>query len=698
VATVAADHWLWLPGLVQAAGVGAAAIGVVRHEPGNRVLWWAMIAGGAGWTIAATVVRGAGGPDAAGGSVGSAAQEFLPTWATGLLLGSYALVACSLLLLTRRQGERLTDAMDAVTVCAALLVLSWTFAVRPLLVASWELTPGAVLSLGHAVVSGVLVVAVLRFLAIGSGSRPASALLSLAGLALVLADVALAAPLSARATVASAATLAAGLWPVALGAAALHPSSIRLWPEAFAIGPAVSRRRLAAFGLLACFVPATPLAVTVLAQRAGYRAPLVWYAPVTCAAVVVSVLIVVRLGLIARFAEKQAQVLRRALRQRSELEQELRHQATHDSLTGLANRAVLLGRLDRILAGGQARGALTIVNLDGFKDVNDLQGHDVGDQVLVQAAERLREATADSDLVARLSGDEFAVLTAPGTDHTVRVRRALEALRPGFRAGPGEVHLTGTAGLLDLADSATSTDALRDADLALTAAKRVGKNQLVPFHPAMRTERVLRGELATGLRRALASEGLTVHYQPVVDLADGRMAAVEALVRWIGDDGQQIPPMQFIPVAEETGLIVEVGEFVLRRACSDARRWHESHGVTVAVNVSAHQLREPGFADAVLAVLSETGLPASALVLELTETTMITDVEETAALERLRTSGVRIAIDDFGVGYSSLSYLVRLPVDILKIDRAFTSPAPNAVPDHWAFVGRSLNWPTACNS
>jgi EAL domain-containing protein (putative c-di-GMP-specific phosphodiesterase class I) len=264
-------------------------------------------------------------------------------------------------------------------------------------------------------------------------------------------------------------------------------------------------------------------------------------------------------------------------------------------------------------------------------------------------------------------------------------------VRPAYRTGEAEVALSATAGLLDLTESATATDALRDADLALTAAKEIGKNQLVTFRAELRAERVRRSELAAGLRRALAGGELSVHYQPVVDLADGRMSAVEALVRWFGPDGRAIPPMEFVPVAEETGLIVAVGEYVLRRACADARPWYERYGVAVTVNVSGHQLREPGFVETVLAVLDETGLPGKALVLELTETVMITDIEATQALEQLRTHGVRVAIDDFGTGYSSLSYLVKLPVDFLKIDRAFTSPSPQPAAHHWAFVRAILD-------
>jgi EAL domain-containing protein (putative c-di-GMP-specific phosphodiesterase class I) len=242
-----------------------------------------------------------------------------------------------------------------------------------------------------------------------------------------------------------------------------------------------------------------------------------------------------------------------------------------------------------------------------------------------------------------------------------------------------------------LRDQATSADALRDADLALYAAKDAGKNQIVRFEPGLRAAADRHGELTAGLRRAVAGDELTVHYQPVVNLVDGRITAVEALLRWTPPDGVPVPPTTFIPVAETTGLIVPIGWWVLHRACTEARRWFTDQGICVTVNVSGHQLREPGFVDDVLRVLAETGLPGRALVLELTETTLITNVETTEGLDRLREHGVRVAVDDFGTGYSSLSYLVQLPVDILKIDRAFTGPPGQPAAHHWAFTRAILD-------
>ncbi|MBN1172441.1 MAG: bifunctional diguanylate cyclase/phosphodiesterase, partial [Micromonosporaceae bacterium] len=669
--------WLWVPGTVQAAGLGAAAIGVIIHRPPRAFAWWIMLVGAGGWTIASAVIRSRLMVDVAP-----------PQWSTIGLTLSYATVAAGLALLSRRPGGRTADLVDMCIIGVSLAVIAWALVVRPLGSESWPLPSSTAVALGHAASAAILVGAVLRFAAMENRPSTASGLLTVAVLALALADVAIAAPAAGTAGLSWAGDLASRIWGVALGAAALHPACVQIQTIPHGPVPAASTRRFAVFIALAIVAPLGPSVVAVMAGRGERSASLADWVPPAAAAAVICCLMVIRLGLITRGVDAQARSARRSLHQRAALERELRHRATHDPLTGLANRAVLLDRLNQTI---DLAGTLIIVDLDGFKDVNDTLGHAAGDEVLLQVARRLRLAADPDDLVVRLGSDEFALLCREGTDGKARARRALDALRPGFSAGAGEVYLSGTAGLLELGESTTSADALRDADLALTAAKEIGKNQIVAFHSSLREERVRKGELAAGLRKALFDGRLSVHYQPVVSLADGRMAAVEALIRWFGDDGIMIPPMQFIPVAEETGLIVPVGKFVLRRACFDARVWHERYGIAVTVNVSGQQLREPDFVEDVLAALAETELPPKALVLELTESTMITEIESTRALERLRDVGVRIAIDDFGTGYSSLSYLVRLPVDILKIDRAFTSPPAQPAPHHWAFVRAILD-------
>nr|WP_240947768.1 bifunctional diguanylate cyclase/phosphodiesterase [Planosporangium mesophilum] len=390
-----------------------------------------------------------------------------------------------------------------------------------------------------------------------------------------------------------------------------------------------------------------------------------------------AVLLVVRLGLLARVAHRRANqldehalALSTALSEQQALREELTYRALHDSLTGLGNRALLHERLDAVTGPY----GLLLLDLDGFKDINDAYGHPAGDELLVEVAQRLRATVTDGVLV-RLGGDEFAVLLEPAGARAV-ADAMVDSLREPFVSGDRQSELTASVGML-LADAPLPQgEALRRADLALYAAKAAGKNRVQEYTSALAADRDRRTRLITDLRRALAAEELTVHYQPVVELTTGRITAVEALVRWVPPGQPPISPVEFIPVAEESGLIGPLGAWVLRRALRDARMWHQRYGMSVGVNVSARQLREPGIAQLILDELAAQRLPGAALVVEITESVLVVnDGPEAAAvlavLDRLREHGVRIAVDDFGTGYSSLAYLRTLPVDVLKIDRAF---------------------------
>jgi diguanylate cyclase (GGDEF)-like protein len=660
----------------------AMAAGLRWHRPAARMAWRLLIAGRIAWVITdsywnLTVERAGSVPNA-------------PLVALGFLVQYPLLTAGLLIIANRRDSQRKHHAaIDAAIITGGLSVLVWTFAVEPSVqlgrLTAAQLTAG----LTFTICDLVVLAAVVRLGLLSGRPDRVAVLLSASGVTLVAGDLVyyITVLVDQRGLTAAHAVpnLLQQLSAALVAAAALHPARRRPPPRRrVARDGLIPRWQLAAFIVLALLVPAMPVTMAALdGPLVGSGAAGRYLVPAGIAAAV-SVLLVVRLGVVVQVANRRALELQRSLGQREALERELHHRAMHDPLTGLANRALLVERLDRASPGL----SMLLLDLDGFKDVNDTLGHPAGDELLIEVSRRLRAALPAAELLARLGGDEFAVLwhALDGDDTPERV---LACLRPPYPIGGREVHVTGSVGLLVLDAPAASADALRDADLALYAAKDAGKDQAARFTLELRAARARHAELTAGLRRAVARDELTVHYQPVVRLLDGRVTAVEALLRWTPPDGDSIPPTTFIPIAEATGLIVPIGWWVLRRACLDARRWFTDHEVCVTVNVSGHQLREPDFVDVVLRVLAETGLPGRALVLELTETTLITAA--VGGLDKLREHGVRVAIDDFGTGYSSLSYLVQLPVDILKIDRAFTGPPGQPAAHHWAFTRAILD-------
>ena len=369
-------------------------------------------------------------------------------------------------------------------------------------------------------------------------------------------------------------------------------------------------------------------------------------------------------------------VAMRDVGERLELEERLRHQAFHDSLTGLTNRALLHQELGQQLADGR-RPSLLLLDLDEFKAVNDTAGHDMGDDVLKAVAQRLRESTRPGDVVSRLGGDEFAVVLHddPRAHAAVAVAdRVLHALRMPLVIQGREVRCLGSIGVAATGDNATAAGLLRDADVAMYEAKARGKGRIELFTSTMRHQVVRRQRVEELLRGAISERRIVLHFQPLVDLATERFVGAEALLRLRDDDGQLVSPLEFVPIAEETGLIVGIGAWVLIEACRQAATWQGARRFDVAVNVSTRQLHDRTLPRAVASALEQAGLPADLLTLEITEGALATaDADVEATLLALRRLGVRLSIDDFGAGYSSLGRLRHLPVDELKIDRSFIS-------------------------
>ena len=370
------------------------------------------------------------------------------------------------------------------------------------------------------------------------------------------------------------------------------------------------------------------------------------------------------------------------VRLRRRAERRLEHQAFHDPLTDLPNRALFLDRLEQALAGARGQGdrvGLLFVDLDRFKFVNDSLGHAIGDQVLVLFGQRLRESVQPGDIVARFGGDEFTVLlervSNPRTAEDV-ASRIVAALEAPFEVDGHESVVAASIGIaLAIPGSTSASDLLRDADVALYRAKKQGAVRWAVFDADMDRDARQRVGLEIELRGAIARDELHLAFQPQVELATGRLVGAEALLRWHHPTQGILLPDAFVPLAEETGLILPIGRWVLEEACRCGRSWHDRYRTApvVGVNLSARQFQDPGLVEAVSSALLMSGLEPSCLKLEITESAMMADAEERETLDRLKGFGVQIAIDDFGTGYSSLDYLRRFPVDELKIDRAFVA-------------------------
>jgi diguanylate cyclase len=686
---------------VAGAGILTLLWGVARRRPRHRAGWWLISAGGVlifGEAVTVAARYGLG----AGERLESVADFILGLVALGALGAGLAL------LVPGTAGARGWHALDTLMVAVGVFLLVWVLYLDSPIT---DQTSNFATVVGISVPAFSLVVAVMAVrLAVGGALRKWSGRLLLSATTAWLVTAGLfTLPIGSQVVNVDLPLLASVLaLTILLGGVALAPDFRDALTGEGPPAPEVSRWRLVLFLMVAAIALVD---VAVDFSRTGASGPETAAAvvPPVCSTLIL-IFLVIRLDVLGRVAKRRAAEvdersasLARAMAEQEQLHGLLAHRAMHDPLTGLANRHVLTDRMEWLHntpdgpANRAYRGqALAMLDLDGFKDINDSFGHPVGDQLLVDVAQRLVNTVPDSAVVVRLGGDEFAVLMeATPADEA---RDAAEAIRNQLRIpyvfGDQELYLSSSIGLL-ITDPGTRppspSDGLRNVDQALYAAKAAGRDRVAEFHPDDLATRMHYARTSTRLRQAVARKELRLQYQPIVALDDDRIVGVEALVRWHPDGQEMVPPSEFIAVAEQIGLIIDIGTWVLRRACRDTAAWHARYGVNVGVNVSGRQLDDPAFADIVLEALSDAGLPGSALVLELTESSLIEaskDKDVHASLGRLRQHGVHIAVDDFGTGYSSLSYLSRFPVDIVKIDSSFTPRAVDApVPrPTWTFI------------
>jgi len=385
--------------------------------------------------------------------------------------------------------------------------------------------------------------------------------------------------------------------------------------------------------------------------------------------------------------------------------EQLAHSAEHDFLTGLPNRMLLNDRVTQAITLAPRHKKKVVVlflDLDGFKHINDSLGHPIGDKLLQSIGKRLVDCVRGSDTVSRQGGDEFVVLlseVAQPEDAAISAVRLLQAVAEAHSIDKHDLHVSASIGMSVYPDDGLDAETLiKNADTAMYQAKENGRQSYQFFKPSMNVRAVERQSIEESLRRAMERQEFTLNYQPTIDLRTGEITGAEALLRWTHPVRGPVPPAQFIPVAEDCGLILPIGKWVLREACKQARAWQDA-GLTlstIAVNISAMEFRDDKFLDGVFAVLNDTGLDPKTLELELTESVLMKRAEATESiLKTLRAKGVQVAVDDFGTGYSSLSYLRRLPIDALKIDQSFVRQITIA-PDETTIVtavismGRSL--------
>lgn len=629
-------------------------VGIRINRPENRTPWL-FFAAGLGSFLTADILYYL--LELFAGEAGPA----FPSIADFFYLCMYPLVIVGLVKMLRQvaPGRDYASLIDAAVVGIAVFGTVWVIWVDDVVDAPFDSVAGLVTQLAYPVMDVALFTVAARLVVnLHLRHRPFALLLGALG-SLVVAD-------TAYGFYNTQGTFETGMYPdffwlgfyVLFGVAALHPES---------------RRPATAEELVEGRLTGRQLAIMFVATLAVPMVDLFWGNPADRPITIITSALLFLLILLRVFS------LTKALESGRD---RLRHEATHDSLTGLCNRTLFADRTEAALRETDDDHTLAVlfIDLDDFKVINDSLGHFAGDELLKEASVRLLRCVRPGDVVARLGGDEFAVLLRSAVDRNDVIsvaRRVLDAMAQPIDLGRRSVRASCSIGIaIDLDETTEVETLLRNADVAMYLSKSRGKGRFEFFEARMHEDAIERLDLKADLERAVENKEFVLHYQPIFDLQTGHVVLVEALIRWKHPQRGMIGPDRFIPLAEENGLIVPIGNWVLLEACKQAAMWRRMDGIddalSISVNLSMRQLQDGQLLNVLTAALKDSGLPANRLVLEITESMLAVDADRTAGvLEQLKTIGVKIAIDDFGTGYSSLSYLRAFPVDSIKIDKSF---------------------------
>ncbi len=660
--------------LIGLASVAAIAWALRIHHPFDRLSWCLLLAGNLCSVIGDAIEN-------IGYNLVLHRPIPFPSIADAFYLAAYPFLFAGIARLCRSPAQRGSreNYADAAILSIGALALSWHFLMGSYLHDDTMSGFGKLVIMAYPVMDLGILFIVIRSLLFGGARLPFQKILALSMTSMLVADFTYdVLVLHGGYAIGDAVDAGWLLNYVLVGVAALHPSMAG--PRAETVHQFEARRRIPLLALAGFIAPGILLVGSL--TGAAVDVPVI-----AATSIVLFLLISVRMSWLfdrvraqAIQAQTDAAALAEALRVRESLEFDLRHQAFHDSLTGLANRSLLHDRIQHALAAtdrSEGLVAICLCDLDGFKMVNDSLGHQYGDHLLTVASKRLTSIVRKADTVARLGGDEFAVLmdAAESREAAAEIaERIVDVLREPVEIDGHQLGMSASVGLAFGQPGKTPEELLSEADTAMYEAKAKGKARWEVFQPSMHVRTRQRLNLVNAFRGSLQRSEFFLEYQPQFGLSDGQLIGFEALLRWDHPDLGRVEPDHFVSLAEETGFIVPLGRWVLETACDQMANWIScfATSVTMAVNLSARQVQDRNLCDDIRTTLAMTGLPADQLVLEFTESTLLDDTEETRAmLAQLNAIGVKLALDDFGTGYSSLAYLRRYPLDVLKIDKSF---------------------------